>query len=49
MAFGNSKTNRAIRRASALIRFSIDPKKADDKEYLARKAQEKASLERAHL
>jgi hypothetical protein len=44
----NSPTNRAVRRASALARFSIDPSKAEDKSYLERKAVEKAALERTY-
>lgn len=46
MPANNSKTNRNIRRAAALERFSLDPKKADDEKYQERKAIEKAALQR---
>jgi hypothetical protein len=46
MPANNSKSSRSPRRASALKRFTLDPKRADDKEYQARKAIEKAALER---
>ena len=46
MPANNSKTNRNIRRAAALERFSLDPKRIDDEEYQKRKAVEKAALQR---
>ena len=46
MPANNSKTNVAIRRASALTRFKLDPKRIDDKDYQERKATEKAALEK---
>ena len=48
MPANNSKTNRNIRRAAALIRFKKDPKKIDDKGYNERKDLEEASLKK-HL
>jgi hypothetical protein len=44
MPANNSMTNRRVRRVAALERFSLDPKKAEDKGYQERKAQELASL-----
>lgn len=49
MPANNSKTNVAIRRASALKRFSLDPAKLNDKEYQERKALEKTSLEKVRV
>lgn len=46
MPANNSPTNRAIRRASALQRFKLDPAKAGDDAYKDRKAVEKAALEK---
>jgi hypothetical protein len=47
MPANNSPTNRSIRRASALKRFSIAPAKSTDAAYLERKATEKAALEKS--
>lgn len=47
MPANNSPTNRSIRRAAALDRFKINPAKAEDKDYVARKQVEKAALERS--
>lgn len=46
MPANNSPTNRAIRRASALERFKLDPKRIDDKDYQERKSVEKEALEK---
>lgn len=46
MPANNSKTNRSIRRASALTRFKLDPKRIDDKDYQERKSIERAALEK---
>jgi hypothetical protein len=46
MPANNSKTNRSVRRAAALERFKLDPKKVNDEKYQERKAIEKAALER---
>lgn len=45
MSTNNSKTNRDIRRTSALQRFKLDPAKVGDEKYKERKAVEKAALE----
>ena len=42
----NSKTNRSVRRTSALARFKLDPAKGEDKGYQERKAQELESLKK---
>lgn len=39
--------NRNIRRTAALARFTIDPTKKNDEEYMAAKTAEKNVLERA--
>ena len=46
MPANNSKTNRSIRRASALERFKLDPKRAEDTGYVERKETERAALKK---
>jgi hypothetical protein len=46
MPANNSKTNVNIRRIAALNRFSLDPKRMDDKEYQERKEAEKTALQK---
>jgi hypothetical protein len=48
MPANNSKTNRAIRRASALERFKLDPTKVNDEAYQERKAVELEALKKSH-
>jgi hypothetical protein len=46
MPVNNSVSRRNVRRREALARFTLDPRKTDDKEYNKRKSVEKAALER---
>jgi hypothetical protein len=44
MASNNSKSRKEQRRAVARKNFTIDPERTGDKEYIARKEQERKSL-----
>lgn len=46
MASNNSKSRKTVRRAVALKNFTVNPERALDKDYLARKNIERRSLTR---